>query len=73
MRFSDSINLDTPKRNKYDESDSSPFTSDTSSSDDESSKTFYPPTPDTSLNDISFYKKLKKLKTLILLIHLSLY
>ena len=36
MRFSDSINLDIPKPNKYANSDSSPFNSDESLSDDTS-------------------------------------
>ena len=43
MRFSDSINSDIPKPIEYANSDSSPSISDTSSSDEESSKTIYPP------------------------------
>ena len=49
MQFSDSMNIDVPKPNKYANGDSSSFISDTSSSDDESSNTTYPFNPDTSL------------------------
>ena len=56
MRFSDSINSDIPKHNKYAKSDSSPSICDTSSSDEESSKTIYPPIlilPQMTLHPIS--------------------
>ena len=56
MRFSDSINLDIPRPIKHADSDSPPFISDTSSSEDESSKTTYPSNPDASINDTSSYK-----------------
>ena len=56
VTFSDSSNLDVPKPIKYDNSDSSQLNFDTSSSEDESSKTTYPANPDTSLNDTSSYK-----------------
>ena len=55
MRFSDSISLDIPKANKYANRDSSPFFSDTSSSEDESTNTTYPSNRYTSLNDTSCY------------------
>ena len=48
MQFSDYINTDIPKPNKYAYSDSSSFLSDTSSSDDESSNTTQPYNPDNS-------------------------
>ena len=60
MQFSDSINTDTTKPNKYANSDSSSFLSDTSSSDDESYNTTHPYKPDTSLNDSSSYKLISK-------------
>ena len=49
MQFSDSINTDIPKPNKYTKSDSSSFLADTSSIDDESSNTTHPHNPDFSL------------------------
>ena len=55
MRFSDSISFDIPKPIKFASRYSSPFTSDTSSSEDESPNTTYPSDPDTSLNDTSSY------------------
>ena len=55
MQFSDSMNIDVPKPNKYANGDSSSFISDTSSSDDESSNTTYPFNPDTSLKVTSSY------------------
>ena len=60
MRFSDSINTDIPKPIKYANSDSSSFLSDTSSSDDESSKITHPYNPDTSLNDTSSFNPINK-------------
>ena len=60
MRFSDSNNLDIPKPIEYANSDSSLFITDTSPSDDESSKTVYPSKPDTSLNDTLSYETLIK-------------
>ena len=53
MQFSDSISLDIPKHIKYANSDSSPFISDTSVSEDEFPNTTYPSNPDTTLNDTS--------------------
>ena len=60
MQFSDSINLDIPIPHKFANSDSSPFISDTSSSDDKCCKIIYPPNPDTSLNDTSSYTTIIK-------------
>ena len=53
MRFSNSIETDIHKPNKYANSDSSSFLSDTSSSDDESSNTTHPYNPGTPLNGTS--------------------
>ena len=60
MRFSDSINVDIPKPIKFANSDSSPFNTDTSSTEDGSSKTTYPVNPDTSLNDSLSFKTIIK-------------
>ena len=60
MRFPDSIITDIPKPIKYANSDSSSFLSDTSSSDDESYITPHPHNPNTSLDDISSYKTIRK-------------
>ena len=52
MRFSDSTNYNIPKPIKYAKSDSSPFTSDDSRSDDSSSlDNFTLPTPSNNITD----------------------
>ena len=56
MQFSDSLKTDILKPNKYANSNSSSFFSDTSSSDDESYNTIHPHNPNTSLSDTSSYK-----------------
>ena len=60
MRLSDSVKLDIPKPIDYANIDSSPFISDTSSSDSESSKTIYQRNRDTFSNDTSSYKTIIK-------------
>ena len=57
MRFSDSTQFQIPQRFKYANSDSSPFNSDESLSDEDSSQTFMTPsttlTPSTTSNQNS--------------------
>ena len=60
MQFSDTISLDIPKPIKCANNESSPFISDTSSSEDESSNTTYPFNPYNSLNNTSSYNTIIK-------------